>query len=122
MKLSFDDEKKWGIVKDNLTSVLKCYDKEGIEVILAIYPYAFSSRNLGLNEVRNYPYDQYHRRLTEFGNVVGFKVVDFLDYFRQEHIQSLDDYIVDGDGHPNGAFNGFVARHLTRNLVEWSLL
>ena len=35
-----------------------------------------------------------------------------------EPVVPFDDYIVDGDGHPNGLFNGFVAQHFARELID----
>jgi hypothetical protein len=117
MKTTFDDEHKWKTVQQNLIEFSKYYSSRGVPVIFIIYPYAFSSRQVGLNDIEKYPYINYHRRLHGFAHTVGFTAIDFLDYFKQENVQSFDPYIVDGDGHPNGAFNAFVARHFAHELL-----
>jgi hypothetical protein len=121
MKTTFDNENKWKMVRQNLTEFLIYYTDRGVPVIFAIYPYAFATTHIGLNDIKKYPYDAYHQKLNDFAHAKGFIVADFLDYFRRENIHSFDPYIVDGDGHPNGAFNAFVARHFAHQLLNLSL-
>jgi hypothetical protein len=121
MQDMYDDEKKWETVKQNLSAFSEYYREKGIPIVFVIYPYKFANKNLGLNSVKNYRYTRYHQKLVEHAESVGFTVIDFLNYFRKENILSFDNYIIDGDGHPNGAFNAFVARNFARDLLDQSL-
>jgi hypothetical protein len=121
MKDMYDNKQKWEAVKENLLMFSTHFKEDGIPTILVIYPYKFSNKNTNLNNVNNYPYFRYHKMVTEYAKLAGFTVVDFLDYFKQENILSFDNYIVDGDGHPNGAFNGFIAQHFAHELLDRSL-
>jgi len=122
MKLTFDDSRKWKKVKQNLAKISQCYGKDEIRVVMVIFPHMYSSRYVGLNDIKDYPFDHYHQKLIRVAHSFGFIVVDFLDYFRQGNIDSFDDYIVDGDGHPNGKFHAFVAKRFAAELLERSLL
>lgn len=122
MQNMYDDKDQWEKVKENLSVFSQYYREKGVKVLMVIYPYKFSSRGLGLNNVDNYLYYQYHQQLLEYAKAIDLTTIDFLDYFRLENILSFDDHIVDGDGHPNGAFNALVARHFARDLIDRSLL
>lgn len=121
MASTFDNAEKWATVERNLAAIDQQLTSRGIRTVVLIYPYLFSSPRLGLNELSSYRYRQYHDRVrTATGRY--FDVVDALDYFTAEHVTSFDDYIVVGDGHPNGRFNALVADHLAPHVMSRSYL
>src|SRR5262249_13177933 len=110
MQRTFGDERQWQLVRQNLTAIATRIAGTGIPVVLVMYPHMFNSKHLGLNDIASYRYGSYHRRLATFSEAIGLRVIDLLDYFKLEGVGSLDNYMVDGDGHPSGAFNGVVAK------------
>jgi hypothetical protein len=122
MRQTFDDVNKWRAVRLNLATIAEYFRSRKVPAVLTIYPYVFTSMHIGLNDLEKYPYERYHARVVEAATSSGFTaVIDYLDYFRREEVRSFDDYIVNGDGHPNGAFNAFVAKHLVDDLLRRSL-
>ncbi len=103
-----------------LDSLSNHYTERGVPHVLLIYPFLFSTRNIGINDVDGYRYAEYHDSVRAFAGKTNFHVIDVIDYFRRDGVSSFDGYQVDGDGHPNGAFNALLARHLSADLLEWS--
>lgn len=118
MHTTFDDPAKWAAVQANLRTIADFCRARSIPVVLFLYPYMFSTPGIGLNDVATYRYDEHHARTRRAAEAVGLRVIDGLDYFREDGVPSLDPYLVPGDGHPNAAFNGLVARHLAGAIVN----
>jgi hypothetical protein len=108
---------RWAAVRGNLVETLDFFRKRKIPVIVLIYPYMFATHGIGLNDIDRYPYGKYHMMVRKLMEQQKVPVIDLLDYFRAEGVRSLDPYSIDGDGHPNGAFNALVARRLARDLM-----
>jgi hypothetical protein len=122
LKNTFDDANKWRVVRQNLVTFARYFEQRNVATIFTIYPCAFTTTHVGLNEIEEYPYARYHERLVGAARAARFTVViDYLDYFRKAEVRSFDDYIVSGDGHPNGAFNALVAKHFASDLLQRSL-
>ncbi len=122
MKLTFDDDVKWQVVQKNLKEISNFYRRINVPVVFMILPYMFSTKDIGLNNIENYRYQKYHDKIYKIAREEGFLTVDIINYFKKDKVYSFDEYIVDGDGHPNGHFNAVVARYFARDLFDLSLL
>ncbi len=117
MKRTLGNSERWDAVRSNLVTTIDFFHSRKIPVVVLVYPHIFASHRIGLNDVEQYPYGEYHLMVKNLMKQENVPVIDLLDYFRAEKVRSLDAYSVDGDGHPNGAFNALVARHFATDLL-----
>jgi hypothetical protein len=119
MENMYDNETNWAKIEESLVKISANFRSKCVPTILIIFPYQFASRYVGLNDIQEYKYVRYHAKIAEAARRHNFIVIDLIEYFKGDSILSFDNYIVDGDGHPNGSFNAFVARHFARELIGY---
>ena len=115
-RATFDDPAKWETVEKNLAAIAALFRERDVPITLVIFPHMFPSRHVGLNDVGGYPYREYHARVRRVGEANGMEVFDVLDLVAERGITTLDAYIIDGDGHPNGRYTALVAGALGERL------
>lgn len=87
---------------------------KGVTPVLMISPW--------LNDLKNYPFDEVHARLGNWGREFGFVVVDTLPEFKKGTRTGKEFMLSRGDNHPNARANKIFAESLYRELAKRNLL